>query len=105
MLKRVNKRLILLVSLVLVATVGLLGTAEAQKASVPKSQDKMALGEEGVKQLLLLMDTDEDGRVSKRQYMRFMEAEFERLDKGKTGELDVRELTKSTVTANRFVGK
>ena len=105
MLKRVNKRLILLVSLVFVATVGLLGTASAQKASVPKSQDKMALGEEGVKQLLLLMDTDKDGSVSKQQYMTFMEAEFERLDKSKTGHLDVRELTKSTVTANRFVGK
>ena len=37
--------------------------------------------------------------------MKFMEAEFERLDRNKTGELDIKELTKSTITANRFVGK
>jgi len=37
--------------------------------------------------------------------MKFMEAEFERLDKSKKGELDVKELTQPTVTASHFVGK
>ena len=105
MLRRVNKALLLLISSVLVATAGLLGTAAAQKASVPKAQDKLVLGEDEVRQLLVLMDCGKNGKVSKEQYMKFMEAEFERLDKNKTGELDVKELTKSTMMANRFVGK
>jgi Ca2+-binding EF-hand superfamily protein len=82
-----------------------MGTAAAQKASVPKAQDKLALGEDEVRQLLVLMDTDNNGKVSKEQYMKFMEAEFARLDRNNTGKLDVKELTKSTITANRFVGK
>jgi hypothetical protein len=105
MLRRANKVLVLVVTSVLVAAVGMLGTAAAQKASVPKPQNKLALGENEVKQLLTLMDTDKNGMVSKERYMRFMEAEFERLDKDKKGELNVRELTRSTMTASRFVGK
>lgn len=70
-------------------------------------QDKIALGENEVKQLLLLMDTDENGKISKQEWMKFMEAEFGRLDKGKTGELDVRELSQSKLRVSRFtsVGK
>jgi len=105
MLRRTNKALVLVATSVLVATAGLMGTAAAQKASVPKAQDKLALGEDEVRQLLVLMDTDNNGKVSKEQYMKFMEAEFARLDRNNTGKLDVKELTKSTITANRFVGK
>jgi Ca2+-binding EF-hand superfamily protein len=104
-LRRTNKALVLVATSVLVATAGLMGTAAAQKASVPKAQDKLALGEDEVRQLLVLMDTDNNGKVSKEQYMKFMEAEFARLDRNNTGKLDVKELTKSTITANRFVGK
>jgi hypothetical protein len=43
--------------------------------------------------------------VSKQEYMKFMEAEFERLDKSKKGELNVKELTQSSLTASRFAGK
>jgi len=57
----------------------------------------LALGESDVKQLLLLMDTDKNGRVSKKEYMDFMEAEFDRLDKDKSGDLDVKELTQSSL--------
>ena len=105
MLRRTNRALVVVVTSVLVATAGLLGTAAAQKASVPKAQDKLVLGEDEVRQLLVLMDTDKNGKVSKEQYMKFMEAEFARLDRNNTGKLDVKELTKSTITANRFVGK
>ncbi len=69
--------------------------AAGQRASVPKAQDKKALGEGEVKQLLLLMDTDKNGKISKREYMTFMEAEFDRLDVDKSGELDPKELTQS----------
>jgi Ca2+-binding EF-hand superfamily protein len=71
-------------------------------ASVPKSQNKLALGETQIKQLLLLMDTNKDGQISKQEYMKFMEAEFDRLDKNHNGELDVKELTRSRLQASHF---
>jgi hypothetical protein len=78
------------------------GTASAQKQPVSKAVDKQALGEEEVKQLLLLMDTDKSGKISKQEWMKFMEAEFDRLDKDKTGELDVKEIAQSKLRASRF---
>jgi hypothetical protein len=90
---------------VLIATLTLLANAAAQKAAVPKPQDKLAMGEEDVKHLLLLMDTDKKGMVAKQEYMKFMEAEFERLDRNKIGELNVKELTQTNLSASRFTGK
>jgi EF hand len=58
------------------------------------SPDKVAQGELSAKQLLVLMDTDKNGKVSKQEFMAFLSAEFDRLDKNKDGELDVSELTK-----------
>jgi Ca2+-binding EF-hand superfamily protein len=60
----------------------------------------VVLGEDEVKQLLQLLDTDKNGRVSKQEFMRFMSAEFDRLDKDRSGELDVKELTQSQVQAS-----
>jgi Ca2+-binding EF-hand superfamily protein len=71
------------------------------KAAAPKPQDRVAMGEEQAKQLLLLIDTDKSGKISKQEWMRFTEAEFDRLDKEKNGELDTRELTKSKLTVSR----
>ena len=82
-----------------------LGSAHAQKAAVPKPQDRLAMGEDGVKQLLALMGTDKRGMVSRQEFMKFMEAEFDRLDKNRQGQLNVRLLTQSSVAANRFAGK
>jgi Ca2+-binding EF-hand superfamily protein len=45
--------------------------------------------------LLLLMDTDKSGKISKQEWMKFMEAEFDRLDKDKKGQLDAKELEQS----------
>ena len=90
MLRRTNIFLLVIVVIaVLVANWAMLGTAVAQKASVPKPQDKLALGGDEVKQLLLLIDTDKNGKISKQEWMAFMEAEFDRLDKAKTGQLDI----------------
>lgn len=105
MLRRTNRVWIIVAMTMMVTTGGMLGNAAAQKASVPKTQDKLALGEDEVKKLLLIMEPDKTGKISKQDYMKFMEAEFERLDKDKNGELDVKRLTQSSVTANRFVGK
>jgi Ca2+-binding EF-hand superfamily protein len=57
---------------VFIATGAMLETAVAQKAAVPKPQDKLALGEEEVKRLLLLMDTDKNGKISKQEWIKFM---------------------------------
>jgi len=95
MLRRTNFVWFIAALLVLVSIWTVLGIAVAQKAAVPKPQDKLALGEPEVKQLLLLMDTDKSGKISKEEWMKFMEAEFDRLDKDKKGQLDARELTQS----------
>jgi hypothetical protein len=105
MLTRTNKLWVVVAIAVLVATVTMIGTAAAQKASVPKPQNKLAIGEDGIRQLLPLMSTDKNGMVSKQEFMKFMEAEFERLDKSKKGELSVKELTQSNLTASHFAGK
>jgi Ca2+-binding EF-hand superfamily protein len=83
------------------------GPLPQQKAAVPKAQDKLALGEEEVRQLLLLMDTDKTGKITRQEWMKFMEAEFDRLDKNKSGELDAKELAQSRLRVSPFakVGK
>lgn len=67
------------------------------KASVPKPQNTLALGENAVKDLLLLMEPEKNGKISKQAWMRFMGEEFDRLDKDKKGELDAQELRRSNV--------
>jgi hypothetical protein len=71
-----------------------------EKETLPKP-DKLALGEDAVKQLLLLMDTDKNGKISKKEWMNFMEAEFDRLDTDKSGDLDVKEIAQSRLRATR----
>jgi hypothetical protein len=93
--------------LVIVTAAGLLGaglavgTAVAAQDSDQKPatqhEKKLAAGEREAKKMLLLMDTDKSGKVSKQEFMNFMETEFERLDVNKDGELDVKELTDSRV--------
>ncbi len=78
----------------------MLRTAVAQNAA-SEADEKLSLGEDDVKQLLLLMDTDKNGKISKQEYMKFMEAEFDRLDKDKSGELDAKELTQSSLRVTR----
>ena len=53
------------------------------------------------------MDANKNGKISKQEYMRFMEAEFDWFDKNHNGELDVKEVTKSNLTLTNFssVGK
>jgi hypothetical protein len=74
--------------------------AAPQKTTRP-SADKLALGEEEVRQLVVLLDADRNGTVSKKEFMDFMEAEFDRLDADKNGELDVKELKRSRIRASK----
>lgn len=85
------------------------GIASAQKASVPNLQDKLALGEGPTKQLILLISTDENGKImnrkiTKQEWLMFMGTEFDRLCQNKSGEVDVAELAQAVRgrhTANR----
>jgi EF hand len=106
MLKRHKNAFVgLAVATLLAAGTGI-GTALAREEPL-HPQDKIALGEDEVKQLILLLDQDKNGKVSKQEFMQFMQAEFDRLDKDKSGELDVKELTQSQVRVSQFtaVGK
>ena len=87
----------------LMAAGGAVGTSRAQKASVPKQQDIVALGREKAIELMLVIDTDKNGKVSKQAWMKFMEAEFDRLDKDKPGQLAAKELTESKVLVSHPV--
>ena len=94
------KKSAVVLAMIVIGVLGSLG-AVAQKSSAPKQQHNLALGESEVKKLLLLMDTDNDGKVSKQEFMRLMEAEFDRLDKKKEGKLDVKELTQPQAPPTR----
>lgn len=108
MLKKLN--FVMFIALIVVLYSGVVfavGNAFAQKTTPDaKKQNTVVLGEDEVKQMLALMDTDKNGKISKAEFMKFMEAEFDRLDKDKSGELDAKELTQSLVRPSRgAVGK
>ena len=71
-------------------------TSFAQKASVPKQPNTAAIASEKVEELLALMDADKNGKISKQEWMKFMALEFDRLDTKKKGEIDPKELVRST---------
>jgi len=84
-------RLAALAAALLMGTTGV-GTVLGADNDTDKSK-KIQAGYEETKDLLRLMDKDKNGKVSKKEFMDFMEAEFELLDADKNGELDVNELT------------
>ena len=53
--------------------------------------------------MLLLMDTDKNGKISKQEFMSYMEKEFDQLDVSHDGELDPKELAK--MRTRPFPGK
>jgi len=71
-------------------------------ASVAQQSHSLAVqqGESNAKELLKLMDKDRNGKVSRKEFMRFMNAEFDRLDVNKDGELDVNELSQLRYSAH-----
>lgn len=75
----------------------LVGGMIAGTAVAADNPQKVAAGVPATKQLLVLMDADKNGKVSKQEFMSFMEAEFNRLDTNHDGELDVHELTQLRV--------
>ena|SRR5271163_737607 len=73
------------------------GAAQTSSTVPPPSSERVFEGETEAKKLLKLMDTDKNGKISKQEFMAFMEAEFDRMDVNKDGELDVKELTQNPV--------
>jgi len=74
--------------------VGIAVLAAGSPAHADDHAAKLAAGEQNAKQLLTLMDADKDGKVSKAEFMKYMEQEFDMLDVNKDGSLDVGEMTK-----------
>ena len=109
-----GKRNIVMSVVVIVALLAsgpMVGTLAAQGGDrMPPPSEKVSevrAREAAAKQLLLLMDKDKDGRVSKQEWMKFMEAEFDRLDTNKDGYVDVKDLDRSQLRPVPFsaVGK
>jgi hypothetical protein len=101
---RKSQIVLIFAAAMLLATRATPQTAPAQNTTPKAQEKKLVLGEDEVKKLLLLMDTDKNGRISKKEYMDFMEKEFERLDVDKSGDLDVKELTQSSLQATPHKG-
>ncbi len=76
---------------VVIAALAAAGGVSAMAGAADRQQN-LAAAEPSTRQLLGLMDKDKSGKVSRQEFMDFMAAEFDRLDKNKDGELDVKEL-------------
>lgn len=101
-MKRKSSILASLAAGVFFATVAIVDTAAfAQKSSIPKTQNAPRLSEDQVKQLMVLMDTNKDGKITKQEWMTFMAAEFDRLDKDHSGDLDAKDLEQSRLQVSR----
>ena len=78
------------------------GPVNAPAALAPQqttpARVNVVAGDAEAKKLLLLMDKDQNGKVSRQEYMNYMAEEFDRLDINHDGQLDVKELTGSQFT-------
>jgi Ca2+-binding EF-hand superfamily protein len=84
-----------------VGKIALLATSLAlASASTPAfafSERALSAGAREAKHLMRLMDKDQNGQVSKAEFMQFMEAEFDRLDRDRSGQLSAEELSRSPI--------
>ena len=104
----IKKRNIVLAIAGLFATAAIAGNGVTPKASTvsPVAADQAtnaATGDAATRKLLLLMDTDKDGMVSREEFLAYMGTEFDRLDQNKDGKLDVKELTQLHVRSGSGV--
>jgi Ca2+-binding EF-hand superfamily protein len=96
-----SKRIAVIMLLAAVFAVANLAQGQKQPASM-KQADKTTLAESNAKEMLLLMDTDKNGKISKDEWMKFMSAEFDRLDKDHSGQLDPKELEGATISFRHY---
>lgn len=77
-------------------------TSLASASAVHDVQGKQLLNSNQVNLLLLLMDTDRNGKISKQEWMSFAGKTFERLDQDKKGEIGPKELSQLRIGVSSF---
>jgi Ca2+-binding EF-hand superfamily protein len=77
----------------LVAMSFVVGTVSTAALAASKRTD--AAAESDVRNLLLLMDKDKNGTVSKEEFLQYLSQAFDRLDVNKSGQLERNELTRA----------
>ena len=92
----------LITTVLLIALLFTAGAFVGDKAAAPERQSEKTLTSDQVKLIFLLMDTDRDGKISRREWTSFMGSVFDRLDATKTGELTPKDLSQLKWQADRF---
>jgi hypothetical protein len=109
MLKRMNTLTMVLAFAALLATGTIAGTALAQKQSVPKPLDRIALGDDQTQQVSVsfVLDVNKNSQISKQDWLKLMATEFDKLDTNKSGQIDATQLAQSqaSVTPTEKLGK
>jgi hypothetical protein len=82
-------------AIALIATSFAIGTMST--AALAASRQTVATAERDVKQLVRLMDKDQNGVVSKEEFMEFMGRTFDRIDVDKNGTLEPKELQQTAI--------
>ena len=77
---------------VLVVAAAIAGLVGMRALTASPHVDTVTAALKPTAELLRLMDTDANGKVSKAEFMQFMSSEFDRLDVNHDGELDPNEL-------------
>jgi len=105
MLERRKIVLVVLVISALFIVGALIGTVVAQEKDMPPPSEQRSVAiarEKMARQLLVLMDRNKDGKVSKEEWMSFMDAEFDRLDTNHDGFVDAKDMEKSQIQPSHF---
>jgi hypothetical protein len=74
-------------------------------ASAPLAQNRAAAApgdRQGVNLMFFLLDTDKNRKISKQEWITFMSAEFDILDKDKSGDLDPKVLAQLSLRRSNF---
>jgi hypothetical protein len=79
----------------LIATSVVVGTMST--AAMAASKQTVVTADRDVRQLVRLMDKDQNGVVSKEEFMEFMGRTFDRIDADKNGTLEPKELQQTAI--------
>jgi len=94
----------------LLAVAAVCQTAVAQQADVPpvaNPQTQTAIADEQIERILLLMRTDQNGKISEHDFMKFMKSEFRKLTTSQPGPVVTQQVAHSRpqVTPSLVYGK
>lgn len=73
----------------------------SSSAALAYGKRTRAIANTDVRQLMRLMDTDKNGSISKDEFMQFMAQKFDRLDADKSGQLEAKELSGSSLPVSK----